>query len=159
MKYLKELRIENEILSEEVFKILIYFNFSQNCELAFKDALVHKYDLIEKYKIFLDEENLSKIDNSESNNFNEFSEFPKKHEHESNSSINKNDKGTKLTIKLKPKYQNENNFFYSILKANGQEVTKEDYTHNYTKSDMESMVSEKKLEIASKNIFNKIRKS
>lgn len=122
-----------------------------------KDALINKYELVEKYKIFLDENSLSKINNSESNNINEFSEIPKECKTNGNdqeesicSSAAKNNRRTNLTIRLKSKFHNDNNFFFSILKANGETISNKDFTQNFTKSDLNSTVSDKKYEIASK---------
>jgi len=138
-------------------------------DLELRQALIFKYDLLEKYKIFLDENEISKLSsnlikktNNESNNYNEFQEIhtndPVKNEkiysEESYySSGNNNFKKTKLTIKLKSKFQNDNNFFCSILKANGENITNKDFTQNYSKSDINSTVSDKKYEIASKYFF------
>jgi hypothetical protein len=73
-----------------------------------------------------------------------------------NSFENKKGKKTKLTIKLKSKFQNDNNFFYSILKSNGENITNKDFTQNYSKSDFSSTISDKKFEIESKNLIIKI---
>jgi len=133
--------------------------------LELRQAIILKYDLLEKYRIFLDENEITKLsnkiadNNNESNNFNEFQdplEGPMKNEQIHNeesyysaASNSNNLKKTKLTIKLKSKYQNDNNFFFSILKANGEFITNKDFTQNYSKSEMSSYISDKKYEIES----------
>ncbi len=94
---------------------------------------------------------------NESNNINEFQEHieddpikdEKIHNEESYYSTTPRNRKTKLTIKLKSKFQNDNNFFFSILRANGENITNKDFTQNYSKSDINSTVSDKKFEIAS----------
>lgn len=131
--------------------------------------MIFKYDLLEKYKIFLDENEISKLSSnlikqthSESNNYNEFQEInnedPIRNENIHNeesyySSVNNNVRKTKLTIKLKSKFQNDNNFFFSILKANGENITNKDFTQNYSTSDINSIISDKKYEIASNKFY------
>ncbi len=121
--------------------------------------------MLEKYKIFLDKNEISKLSSNlikktpnESNYFNEFQQAltydpiknEKIHNEESYYSSVSNDlKKTKLTIKLKSNFQNDNNFFFSILKANGENITNKDFTQNYSKSDMNSILSDKKYDIAS----------
>lgn len=115
--------------------------------------------MIDKYKIYLDDSNESnrnsqsvgKDHNELPGNKSKVNNIVNK---ESICSVNsKNDKQTKLLIKLKSKFQNDNNFFFSILKANGESISNKDFTQNYSISDINSFVSEKKNEIASKYIY------
>jgi hypothetical protein len=91
-----------------------------------------------------------KTKENENDNFNEKENYGQNF---NNLSGNKNNKKTKLTIKLKSKFQNDNNFFYSILKSNGEDITNKDFTQNYTKSDFNSTLSDKKYEIESKKLI------